>query len=73
MTGGAAVAIPRLVMKSAQAGAEQVLSGGKGTETIGCWEWLQSLKKRQLYCESQVLHFIVLCSALRNEGRACLH
>lgn len=48
MTGGAAVAIPRLVMKSAQAGGEQVLGGGKGTETIGCWEQLQSLKKREL-------------------------
>ena len=37
-TGGAAVAIPKLVMESAEAGAEQVLSGRKGTKTIGWWE-----------------------------------
>lgn len=34
----AAVVIPKLAMESAQAGAKQVLSGGKGTKTIGWWE-----------------------------------
>lgn len=42
---------PRLVMKSTQAGAERVLGGRKGAKTMGWWEYLQSLEKRQLLWE----------------------
>lgn len=42
---------PKLVMESTQAGAERVLGGGKGTKTMGWWEYLRSLEKRQLLWE----------------------